>query len=563
MCLQYVKCCYKCGIYGECCYWSDYVGQNVSKNVRDEFLLYKAMAKYHIYQRESIVLRRLEKVQNLGEMKQSRERVFEDTKEVISILGSLKAKEFPMDPKCNQFLDCALMDYARELNKRSAKDSLYCMLCRKKGHIVHSHVIPESILKILLSDGHEKYILMGPSGQFFDSQVKTPHTITFNMLCSDCDTVVMNRDEGLFIENIAKPLYQTPSSDHVQKIHYEKWLFRFCAGIVFRNLALSRGVTGLINTASVLDLFHYCRLVVMQSPEVEAILELPPSKQKFPIGLLFTPGLPQNEPSNSSNLIRTLNSNNFVLMSISSAFFEVPPSAYGRTCHYCAVHFGVFTIIAFLEAVPDKYQQFLVNPTGGKLDIPKDSDRLGLIPSGLLKAFEEKNNQTVKHFFEKFVEVKADLKNTSITVLKSSEAESLARAESSSFCLLPPKFELNRQKNALTMKDGHIVLLHYTLEQPAASHTVFLCVEQSKPRKPYIILHSYCHSPTVSQTFGYYISWPDFAYAGDLDSDHSRMMHNIRTKNLDLFKFPSKVLPAIMKSIGICDYQSILYHFSR
>jgi len=530
--------------------------------MREKFLLCKAMAKYHIYQQESVVLRRLEQLQNLGEMKQSREKVFEDTKEVISILGSLKAKEFPMDPKCDQFLDCALMDYARELNKRSAKDSLYCMLCRKKRHIVHSHVIPEAILKILLGEGQEKYILMGPSSQFFDSQVKTPHTITFNMLCSECDTVVLNRDETLFIENVAKSLYQAPFSDRPREISYGNWLYRFCAGIIFRNLALSRGVTGLTNTTTVLELFHYCRSVVMQSPEVEAEFELPPSEQKFPIGLFFTPGLPNKEETNLSNLIRTLNSNNFTLLSVSSAFSETP-LIFGRMCHYCAVHFGVFTMIAFLETLPEKYYHCLVNPTGGKIDIPEDSDRLALIPLGIMKAFEEKNNKTVKHFFEKFVEVNAGMTNDSFTVLKSSEADSLERAKSSSFCLLPPKFELNRQTNTLTLKEGHTVLLHYTLEQPTANHTVFLCVEDSQLRKPYIILHSYCHSPAISQTFGYYISLPDFAYAGDLDSNHSKMMFNIRTKNLDLFKFPSKVLSAIMKSIGIDGFQSLLYHVSR
>lgn len=562
-----MKCCYDYKCYEECCYWSDYVGQKCSlnaeaKKLRDHFLLYKAKAKYQIYQRSNVILRRSEKLQNLGEMKQSRESLFEDTKEVISILGSLKARNFSFDLKCEQFLDYALMDYVRELNKRSSKDSLYCMLCHKKEPIVRSHTVPEAVLKIIFSEGHNLFV-MGPSSQSLDSQVKTLHTVTYNMLCNLCDNEVLSRDENSFIENIAKPLYQSSPTSHLEmlEIPYDKLLYRFCAGIIFRNLALTRGVTGLVNADDIHELFHYCRSVVSQSSEFERDFRLPACEHKFPIGLFFTPGK-EDQKEKPSNIVGTLNSNIFVILSSISA---VSNTSYilSRKCFFFAVHFGIFTVVAFLESVPPKYHNFLVKPSGGKLNVPSNSNRLCLIPPGLLQVFEEHNQKSMKQYLEKLVEVNPEMKSISLTVLKSNVPGSLLRGEPTSFCLLPPKFELNRQTNALSMKEGHSILLHCTLQSNSTCHTVFLAVEDAIPEKPYVILHSYCDTPTMSQTFGYYVTLPEFAYMADLDASHSMLMRNIRAKDLDLFRLPCKVIPTMMKAVGLQNYQSILYHISR
>ncbi len=207
------------------------------------------------------------------------------------------------------------------------------------------------------------------------------------------------------------------------------------------------------------------------------------------IGLSFTPRLSEEQ---HDNLIRTLNFNTFTLLSITSAFSDLADT-FRRHCHYCAMQFGVFTIVSFIEKVPDKYHQCLVYPTGGKIDIPDCKETsLTSILQVYYELLKKKTNQTVKHFLEKFVETnKTEMNKASLTVLKFSGIESLIQAESSSFCLLPPKFDLNRETNNLTLKNSHIVLFHYTVEQPTAILTVFFCAEYSQPlMKPYIILHT-------------------------------------------------------------------------
>lgn len=524
-----------------------------------------------------MVLRRSESLKNLGEIKQDRERIYADTKEVISILGSLKAKNFsPLDSECEQFLDYALMDFIRELNKRQSKDSLYCMLCHKKQAIVRSHTIPEAVLKTIFKKDQQMFMI-GPSGLSLDSQAKTLHNQTFNMLCNTCDNEVLSRDENVFTENVVKPIYNASPMGHLEKVDeipYDKWLYRFCAGMVFRCLALSRGVTGSSNAEEIHQLFHHCRSVVKPSapPEISSapgqnqspgsIKKLPASE--FSIAIFFTPGMLEDKPSNPkekpSNLTRALNSNIFQRLSNVSMLGTYPSMA--KKCYFFAVHFGIFTIVAFLEPVPIEYQQFLIDPEKGKLTIPANNERLSLTPPGLLKIYEGLAEKTLKHYFEKIVEVNPDQKSINLTVLKTNVAEEPI-GESMSFSLLPPKVEVNRQTNVVTMKEGHSIVLHDTYQLPSASHTVFLAVEKEDPTKPYVIIHSHLDAPTTSQTFGYFVSLPGFTFKDDLDTSHVEMMKQIRAKNLDLFKLPAKVLPAAFDRAGLQSYQSILYHLNR
>lgn len=572
--------CYEHRHFGECCYWCDYIGELSAtdadaKRLRDRFLLYKAKAKYFLYQRQHVILRRLEKLRDLGEMKQDRERVYENAREVISILGSLKSKQFPMDDQCEQFFDYALMDYVRELNKRSSKDCVYCMLCHRKQTMIRSHTIPESLLKVIFKEGRDaKMFLMGPSSLAMDSHAKTLHTVTFNMLCSVCDNEVLSQDENAFIENFAKIVYQVSPVSHLEKfdrISYGKWLHRFCAGMLFRNLALSRGVAGYANADDIHELFRYCRSVVCssmqdatpaisQSPEAQ---KLEASKEGFDIAMFFTPGMHEDQSLEKlSNIVRTLNRNIFVRLSNISALGTTTKLT--KKCYFFAVHFGIFTIVAFLEPFPTKYRQYLVDPNGGEFDIASNSDRLSLIPPGLLLLFEEVTEKAVKQYAEKLVEMNQDGQNVSLTVLKTSNmAKSQTGAKPTSFNLLPPKYELNRQTNLITIKEGHSILLHHTLQSSSASHTVFLAVDNAVPLKPYVILHSHVPSAQVSQTLGYYVSVPEFAFQKELDTSHKVFMQHIRAKDLEVFKMPAKLIPITYKNAGLNNYQSILYHLNR
>ena len=376
-----MKTCYEYRHFEECCYWSKYIIEEqcstnaTAKSLRDDFLLCKAKAKYHIYQRQQVVLSRSEKSKNQGERLQDRERVYDNNaREVISLLGSLKPKKMiSWDRECEQFLDFALMDYIREFNKKRLSP-FYCMLCHKKETIVNSHAIPESILKIIFKG--QKAFLMHASGVSHDFSKKDIHKLTYKMLCTKCDTRILSPDENLFGQKIVKPVYD---HGHLQKFElpYEKWLYRFCVGIIFRNLTFCRGVSTSTNADEIHKLFCDCRSVLINESTTPENLHN--------IAIFFTPGRFLDEEKNN-NLVRSLNVGKEVALSpisISGITIEVEQKGY-----FFAVHFGIFTIVAFLEPVPSRYQNFLIDPNGGELYIPANSDRLNLIPPGLLEIFK-------------------------------------------------------------------------------------------------------------------------------------------------------------------------------
>ena len=599
-CLSYVKCCYKHGHYNECSYWSDYIGQLTSSNteareLRDMFLLFKAKAKFHMYQRQRVLLQRLERLQTLGEIKQGREVVYDNAKEIISILGSLKAKvPSVVDPTSEQYLDYVLMDYIREINKQpgsksrgSSANEFYCMLCHKKQPIVRSHIVPEAVLKSV-AGGEQSMVMMGPSSLSMEYRVQSLHTLTFYMLCNTCDNETLSRDEKEFIEKIMKPVYgQTGSTHHMERydhLPYGEWLYHFCVGMVFRSLALSRGTTSSINAKDVYQLFRDCRtLLDISSDEASALASAQSQVEVKPhpplvtreegsvetrrpnIALFFTPGILEDQPSEKpSNLERALDATIFQCLSTVSISGTAPTLC--KKHYFFAVHFGIFTIVAFLEQVPPSLYQFLVKVEGGELNIPANADRLGLTPPGLMTIYQEHSLKTVRKHFEREDKLIASTvpKDVNLTVLKSNIPVKHGVLPQS-FSLLPPNFDINRQTNVVTLKEGHRILLHQTVtnQLPSASHTFFLVIEEIDPTKPYIIIHTHLESPQTFQTFGYYVSLPEYAYKDDLDKNHREMMKQIRLKDLDLFKAPAKFLPQAFKRAGLYNYQSILYQLNR
>ena len=485
-------------------------------------------------------------------MIQDRIRIYGNAKEVFSILGPLK--EAREDPQNQKFFDIALMNYLREF---SGEKSNYCMLCNKNEQtIINSHVISLGILKEI-SEG--KVYSMGPSGQSKDYNVKPLGQLTYKMLCKTCDNKELSRDEKSFLENIMRPIYHTSSSSHFDGIPYDKWLHRFCVGIIFRAITFSRNF---INSDEVYELFCYCRSVLI--PEESAT-------QEFDIAIFFTPGkdqplnLGKDQPLSLFTPGKDQSLDDFVRYLNYDVFFRlsnIPISGPGANLaiksYYFAVHFGIFTIVAFIEPVPGECRKFLVLPDGTadsrKLNIPSNSDRLGSIPSGLLNLFNEKFKKHIQQYVEFLCERKENQGNIKIST------DALKNNKLDNFCLLPSGYEIDRQRNLLVVKEGHTILLHYTYQQESFSVTRFLAVEDVAPMEPYVIVNVYLHSSTNSQTYLYYVSLPEFEFRKDFDKDHEAFMKTF--KEMGYCK-PAKGFITKMKSVGLQNYQSILYHFER
>ena len=517
-----------------------------------------------MYQREHVLLRRSERLQTKGEITQDRIKVYNGTKEVISILGSLQVKKSKVfDVECEQFLDYSIMDYIRELNKQPSRSSagteFYCMLCHQKKPLQRSHIVPEAVLKKILDYDGQIY-LMGPSRLSLEYRKTTTHTMTFFMLCNICDNEVLSRDEKRFIDSVVKPVYDTcPMGAH--HLCYGEWLYSFCIGVVFRGLALTRGVTGSVNTEQIHQLFQCCR----------SILENRKPQSVPDIALFFAPYMADSKPPDSkekANLLRMLKSTIFYRLSNVPLLSRLPSLAAKR--HFFAAHFGIFTIVAFLEPVPQDCDQFLISPSGGELKIASSDERLDLLPPGLLTMYKAQALKSGKDYIERLVEMDKKLSQEkesrlSLTVVKSNTMSHEFAQSIQSFSLLPQGFDINRQNNSVVVKSGHRIILHETRQyrQLPADHTVFLALDEGNPTKPYVIINSFLGQSNVDQAFGYYVSFPDYKFQSELDEDHKVIMSELRAKDLDLLKAPGVMLPIAFQRSGVCNFQSILYHLKR
>ena len=450
---------------------------------------------------------------------------------MISILG-LQSELLKIDRECEQFLDFGLMDYSREVNKKH-DSPFYCMLCHKEHKIVHSHTIPQALLKLTSeggrSKGNQELVKMGPAHPS-DVSVKPVKSSAHYMLCDDCDNVVVSGDENFFMENVVKRVYQT-SPDVCKLISYDKRLHRFCAGIIFRNLPLSR-VAGCTNANDIHKLYHYCRSVVMPSASAE---------KEFEIAIFFTPSVSEDE---KDVFLRGLNAGSIPHLSINS-ISGITSINLANKIYFFVAHVHIFNIVAFLEPVPLEYKRFLVNPDKGKLKIPANKDRLRFIPPGLLTVLKEEVEKFKILYFEY-------LRRLSLDIISPAEEEKPA-TKPKTFNLLPPGYELDRKSCKLTIKGT--LLFHHTYQLPSSSHTVFLAIQD---KKPYVILHNH-FAPNVSQTLGYFIYLPEFIFKEELHANQPILLRCIKYGHLD-FRFPAQAIPAAFKCTGLQNYQSVLYH---
>ncbi len=322
-----------------------------------------------------VVLRRSEKyIQTLAELKQRRECVYlEKAREVITILGSLRGSRV-FDSESKRFLDIALMDYIRELNKKpdirvkiagQRVSVFFCMLCCEKEEIQRSHIIPEAVLRAIYKEKDQLFTI-GSAGLPSDYHPRTVGTQTFYMLCKKCDNVTLSRDERCFVEEIVKPIYNASSpAKHTQEvggIPYKEWLHRFCCRVLFQGLALGRGITASTNEEEVYKLFEQCRAVIQSATTSEI-----PSEQLPVIAMFFTPSV-LREPSpgahplaeKPSNLVRALNDTIFFNLS-NTALSSAIPSVI-RKRHSYVIHFGIFTNVAPFGPIPSECEPFLINP---------------------------------------------------------------------------------------------------------------------------------------------------------------------------------------------------------
>ena len=157
-----------------------------------------------------------------------------------------------LDEEGSKLFDFVLLDYAREVNGLNKCNR--CILCRRWRKLHRSHICPESILKDIVKASNQENV------QFVTSmtskhEVRTPRNENKWLLCGTCEQLLSQHGEVQFVEKFFRLLYPTIKST---SIRYDKELYNFCVGIVFRALCLTN-FSYLHNKSEIHSFFVVCR----------------------------------------------------------------------------------------------------------------------------------------------------------------------------------------------------------------------------------------------------------------------------------------------------------------
>ena len=177
----------------------------------------KGKALFYAYKRKIHTIIANRNLTKLTEGNKILKECFENMKESISLLGEGLDKKF-LDEEASKVLDWVMMECLSATNK--LHECMRCLLCRtKQRKLQNSHIIPHFILR-------DKSV---PEQSYFfghHRQLRTSGKLTYPMLCERCERHLSLNGE----EDFSKLF---PESGVIQN---SKWLFSFCAGVVFRTL---------------------------------------------------------------------------------------------------------------------------------------------------------------------------------------------------------------------------------------------------------------------------------------------------------------------------------------
>lgn len=409
---------YQLGKYKECIEWCNQIiakaeqSMNTVQEVVNKANLLKGKALYHSYQKEQLRFMKERRFISEQEVHHRIKHVYSKTKEAIVLLGNALDNDF-LDGEGSKLLDFAMMDYMRETNQLN--DCQRCLLCRekqKKNDICKSHFIPKSILKKIGKDfvveGDHKYLLP-MEGRI---TMKSPGECTFWMLCRVCEQRLSQNGEAIFMEKFFSKVYgdQGPILDG-SIVPYEKWLYDFCIGIIFRGLATER-FASVMNVDEVYNAFLVCRDHIKKLPAKTAAVSSPSASLSKQEGtgddsLLKLSGLKIHVPEKDLEISLLINPVSLkddgdslrlkqlavMLQTTGSPFLSTARLGDGKpalsnTAHFFAAHFGNCNIITKFQ--PSKEVNLpswsLVDPNKGVYIIHDETQRWGHFPPGFWSA---------------------------------------------------------------------------------------------------------------------------------------------------------------------------------
>ena len=639
-CNDYKECCensYTYGLFSECINWCQKLESARGADDPKQFMkfkVYKAKALFHLYKREQMKIKANEL--RIGkEFTALHKQCYNKTKEIISILGrALDDGCLDGDSEGLYMLDISMMDYIHATNKLN--DLKRCYLCLKrlyipqsattggvskvkaevsqhatdeseatcgeskcksdrhiaakqrgKSNLIHSHLIPKSILdrftQALPAPKHLKIFVASHTGTLLEvdkGKVYAPKPFGRDMCCSNCEDILSSKGESSFMKKFFDKIYnpaepQSPKQEHF--IDYGPWLYHFCAGLIFRNILLPPFT--FLNEKEVYNLLFLFRKCVLN-------LEAMEDKECPEIYVLNTPLSVEGDELKHGRL-------NYVL----TATLEWHLGRYNLTsgepdvnsplnAHFFLIHIGMFNVLVKLSpsASCQIPECFRVNSKGGLHHVLAEENRRKFIPLGVWKLFHDEAMECEKLLVEKgntvakiTPEMDQNDKMKMFQIMSGAFKElsfllpevqpSPSPASPKIYNLLPSGFQILQYSDLedyiFTLPQGHLSIIHKRfMINDGTEETIFVCIGQNggfELTKPYIIWHNF--RPGLEVSIGFFINPHDLSLT-EAVGDSKALQNPAKTSLLATKEKIAAVLPRLLLDRGILKLESVIKRIS-
>lgn len=551
-------------------------------NSPDDFtvVLYRGKAFCRLYQQEQKHFQEAASTLSKKEFHLQQNAIYEKAGEVINNLGSLLDENSSfLDEETSLCLDVSMIDLACQVN--NLKDYSRCLLCLKKAKLHRSHLCPNSILKAF-ANGLEKTKNKRIYNLTFFEEGKTisPHGITRWLFCENCECVLSRDGETHFIPKFFRYIYSTDKPHQLENeivICYDKWLYRFVIGLLFRGL-INEAFSSFSNSDKIHHMFVRLRELVNFEGSLDNLPCLPE------VYLLISPSV----PTVSAGFIGHIYHAPF-LFALTDKDLESGSTVFPRACQFFLARIGIMNFLlpfddCVRECLPSNAK---INVSHGKFVVPSEAERANFIPSGISKILEGLAIATQKNVLESTV--------TTAKALTLSDAKPPSVEETETFMtlnaisddianlhetlltghplnhpqqlnFLPPGFNVEHPSGIITLPDGHQVLFHGDFEiepeKDEAFHITLFLVAGSEGiftlEKPYVIFHRY-QPAGLQATFGFFVN-PDTLFATAFLTDtNPKVMRNQIGKQLQIKGYTNTLLPQLMKLRGLRSYFTVVH----
>lgn len=433
------------------------------------------------------------KYAKIGLLRHEKEKLCDDVKKAIKVLGDLFDKK-ALDDKGCMFLDLAMVEIVKEIDGLGKLNR--CLLCRFKKKLKRSHVIPKCILEkftecLEKKARSKKYYIC-----YDQEKLTSPGDTTWWMFCTCCENI-LSKEENEFFTKIFCKIYEPDKKHSYQEIDYSNYLYLFAAGLLFRCMVVNpKGISGFLNDDKIYKVFQTLREIVTNSAV---------NDQK--ISIYINPFSVQEE-ENATWLNAILNMPGLMLLAEN-----------GETIHYASfflAHFGIINFVVNFSDEELRPPNFI--GASEKLFILAEEERMGSLPLCIqenlylyaqkLEKQEIEISQNIVDQMEKYKSAQSP--SDVYHHIESSEDPKNPKR----FNFLPPGISVESggmAGNALNLLPDHKPIFHITPSDSAQAEGVifFLCVganDADYSNKPYIIVHIF--KPGFCYDYGFFIS-PD------------------------------------------------------